>query len=84
MKKMLMLIVFGLFATNVNSQEIKTDSITRANDSIKKVEFAKIEKERLEALKNQEKAKKEPEKEAQKAEKQAKEQQKVIIYFGRV
>ena len=50
---------FGLFATNVNSQEIKTDSITRANDSIKKVEFAKIEKERLEALKNQEKAKKE-------------------------
>ena len=28
---------FGLFATNVNSQEIKTDSITRANDSIKKV-----------------------------------------------
>ena len=76
MKKMLMLIVFGLFATNVNSQEIKTDSITRANDSIKKIEFEKIEKAKLEALKNQEKAEKEAEKEAKKAEKQAKEQQK--------
>ena len=52
MKKLLTIMAFSLFATNVNSQEIKTDSITRANDSIKKIEFAKIEKAKLEALKN--------------------------------
>ena len=72
MKKMVMLVAFGLLALNVNAQEIKTYSIIRSNDSIKKTEFAKLEKEKAdkEALKAKEKARKEAIKERKKIEKE--------------
>jgi len=83
MKKIILIIVLGIFGTSTYAQEIIPTQNQKTTDSIQKIELARLEKEKAdkEALKAKEKAEKEAEKaekERKKAEDKIKDEQKAV------